>query len=43
MTFLAHFTGTGLPAVLEMTSKDIRHFYNESAKLHQEMNRTENG
>lgn len=40
MTFLAHFTGTGIPAVLEMTTVDIRHFYNESIQIYNEQNKT---
>jgi hypothetical protein len=38
MMFLAHFSNTPLPIILEWTSKEIDFWYNEAMKLYKEMN-----
>lgn len=36
--FLAHFTGSGLAQILEMSIKDVHFWFNEANKLHTKIN-----
>lgn len=36
--FLAHFTGSALPEILNMDIKDIHFWFNEANKLHTKIN-----
>jgi hypothetical protein len=40
ITFLAHFTNTPLPAILEMSVKQINYWYDEAHALYIKMNKS---